>query len=389
MIERPGEGLPAAKSVLNRLLVIRSHCPGGFTIQGDSDCGDVVHLRRGLAALGGEGPIDCGEGGAVLRFLALRASRLPGRHRLTGTARLLSRPREELTALLAGLGVEAGSGPGGEVVLAGEGWREPAAPLTLDLSRSSQFASALLLNAWDLPFPLEIEFTKERVSEGFLRMTLTLCRRAGMTLAGEERIIVPAGARVEPGAYRARADQGAAFALAAAAALAGRVVLPAADPLQPDGVYPEILRAMGVPLHRAGEELVVERAPRLRPIDRDLGTAPDLVPVLAVLCAFAPGTSRLQGAPHLAFKESHRIARTAGLVRLLGRACRERPDGLEIEGSAAPPPAGPLPFATDQDHRLAMAAGVAMKAGWPLRPDAPRVVAKSFPAFWRLIEVVP
>jgi 5-enolpyruvylshikimate-3-phosphate synthase len=51
--------------------------------------------------------IDCGEGGTVLRFLALRASREKGRHKLTGGARLINRPQEELVKILSQLGVTA------------------------------------------------------------------------------------------------------------------------------------------------------------------------------------------------------------------------------------------------------------------------------------------
>src|ERR1700722_19543828 len=91
--------IPASKSLLNRALIIRDYFPS-LRLRGDSDCEDVRHMRTALQALAVGQPIDCGDGGTVLRFLALRASRLPGEHRLTGSPRLFSRPQEELARIL-------------------------------------------------------------------------------------------------------------------------------------------------------------------------------------------------------------------------------------------------------------------------------------------------
>ena len=85
--------VPGAKAVLARLLVIRSFAKDGFIISGRPECEDSRHLQAGLAALGGPEPLECGAGAAPFRFLALCASRLPGEQRLTGSARLLSRPQ--------------------------------------------------------------------------------------------------------------------------------------------------------------------------------------------------------------------------------------------------------------------------------------------------------
>ena len=96
--------LPASKSILNRLLVIQSlGDPAHVHVDGASDSDDVGHLRQGLAALHAGQPMDCGAAGTVLRFLALRAARKPGRHVLTGTPRLLARPMAPLQDVLGQL----------------------------------------------------------------------------------------------------------------------------------------------------------------------------------------------------------------------------------------------------------------------------------------------
>jgi 3-phosphoshikimate 1-carboxyvinyltransferase len=387
--------LPASKSILNRLLVIGSFAaPGEFTVRGESNADDVRHLREGLAALADGRPADCGAAGTVFRFLALRASRLPGRHRLTGTPRLLARPIAPLIDVLRRLGAsaEVATGDDAALVVEGDGRWTLDRPIEVERSRSSQFASAVLLSAWELSGPLRLRFSGDPVSEAYLTMTVALVRNAGLSVdTGHEEWIVAPGARVRPGEHRAEMDLGAAFAVAAAAAVAGEAELaPFPVPsLQSDRVFVDILAAMGVPLEQLGDTLVVKRAEALRPIDWNLRDSPDLFPVLSVLAALADGPSRLLGAPHLGLKESDRLAKSAALVAALGRAFEPHPDGLVIHGQGRKRHDRPIEFDTDQDHRLAMAAGVAIKAGFDVRVTDPGVVAKSFPDFWSAIGETP
>ena len=68
--------VPASKSMLNRAIVIRSF-DERVEVRGASDCDDVRALAAAIRGVGGSSPLDCGEGGTVLRFLAARVSRLP------------------------------------------------------------------------------------------------------------------------------------------------------------------------------------------------------------------------------------------------------------------------------------------------------------------------
>jgi 3-phosphoshikimate 1-carboxyvinyltransferase len=378
--------IPASKSILNRLLIIQSFAPS-LNLVGDSDADDVAKMRRGLEqVLRGE-PADCGAAGTTLRFLALRASRLAGTHHLSGSLRLFERPQTELSRVLTQLDCEA------EIRLQrmtvrGQGWMKPEADVVIDRSVSSQFASALFLNAWDLAFDLGIQFTGDLVSESYLKMTLELLSRAGMKIDRDgDRYVVRAGAQVTAKSLEAEPDASSAFALTAVGVARGGVVeienWPKAS-LQPDAVFVDLLRDMGCRVSVLGDVLRVEAAEKLAPIDFNLRDAPDLFPVLAVLCSLAGGRSRLHGAPHLAHKESDRIGKTAELIKALGRKVKVLSDGLEIEGGTGFP--APFRFSTDHDHRLAMAAAVAQAAGADLEIQEPRVVDKSFPGFFRAIE---
>lgn len=388
--------IPASKSILNRLLIIQSFSES-LILVGDSDADDVVKMRTGLRqVLRGE-PADCGAAGTTLRFLSLRASRELGTHHLSGSLRLFERPQTELSRLLTQLDCEA------EIRLQrmtvrGQGWQRPLGDVVIDRSVSSQFASALFLNAWNLDFDLRVQFIGEAVSESYFSMTLELLHQAGMIIdqtkdeTGTLVYRVPAGSQVTATKMIAEPDASSAFALAATGIARAGVVEIENWPkvsLQPDSIFPELLRSMNCSVSIQDHLLRVERLPNqvLGPIDFNLRDAPDLFPVLAVLCSMANGRSRLYGAPHLAHKESDRIGKVSELIKSLGRKVRVLPDGLEIDGrsDANFPPS--FKFTTDHDHRLAMAAAVARAAGAELEIQEPKVVDKSFPGFWKAIEV--
>ena len=111
----------------------------------------------------------------------------------------------------------------------------------------------------------------------------------------------------------------------------------------------------------------------------------DELPLVALLCAFAEGESRITGARELRVKESDRIQTTAELIRNLGGDCRELDDGFVIRGKKT------LAGGTVDsylDHRIAMTGAVGLiasqKGGTVLRPDC---CAISFPDFFEKLGI--
>lgn len=385
-------GLPASKSIMNRLLNVRAYEPG-IDIVGASDCDDVVVMKRAVDAIvsGVEDTIGCGAAGTTFRFCALLASRRAGTYVLTGTPRLLARPHQGLIDLLAAFGSTARLTER-SLTITSSGWSKPSGPVDVDRKTSSQFATALLLNAWNLPFDVDVRFRSEdALSEGYFQMTIRLVRDLGLrleTVEGGLRIL--AGSKPEPKSVRAEMDASSAFAVASLGAIGGKVVLHdfPFDGVQPDIVFTTILAKMGAGIARRDHALSVSMAQMLNPVDVNLADCPDLFPVLATLCAFADGTSNLTGAPHLVAKESNRIAATAKLLRTLGRDVKTLTDGMVVHGRpvlASEWKSKPAwDFDPEDDHRLAMAVALANVAGAPIRCLHPDVVDKSFPGFWHL-----
>jgi 3-phosphoshikimate 1-carboxyvinyltransferase len=385
----------SSKSLMNRALIAASYKPE-LKIIGFSDCDDVRLMRQGILDLFQGRPVNCGHAGTVLRFLAVRASRLPGRHVITGSERLLSRPQEELLPIFGQLGVDSELFPN-RLGVYSKGWRLIVDGLQINAQRSSQFASAVILNAWGLKFPLHFHVSRRVVSEGYLRMTIEVVRRLGMRI--EDRgaeFFIPANQEVTASEYRVEPDVSSVFAVAALAVVAGQARVRGfpIKSLQPDAVFVRILKEMGALIRlepQAGSQdqwgdLLVKKSPRLCGVNVNIEKSPDLLPVLGVLCALADSPSRIEGVGHLQFKESSRVEKTRELLELMGARVTTTESSVTIEPQAGVRSTSAVVYDVDLDHRMAMAATVARSAGFEIHPSDMGVVTKSFPEFRELAQ---
>ncbi len=134
-----------------------------------------------------------------------------------------------------------------------------------------------------------------------------------------------------------------------------------------------------------GEEtadILVEKSP-MRAIElssEDVPSMIDELPLVALLCAFAEGETRITGARELRVKESDRIRTTTELINNLGGDCQELPDGFIIRGKEKLVGGNVDSYL---DHRIAMTGAVGLLAsqngGGIYRPEC---CAISFPDFF-------
>ncbi len=118
----------------------------------------------------------------------------------------------------------------------------------------------------------------------------------------------------------------------------------------------------------------------------DIPSMIDELPLVALLCAFADGESRITGAKELRVKESDRIKTTAEMINAFGGECEELPDGFIIRGKKKLTGGDCDSYL---DHRIAMTAAVGLIAsdngGRIARPEC---CAISFPDFFEKLGVV-
>ena len=384
--------IPASKSLYNRALIIKSFYPE-IELVGDSTCDDVLKMKEAVRLIGKSNEFDCGEAGTVLRFLALRVSRNSGEFLLRGTPRLLSRPQEQLLFLLEQLGVEATVHSEG-LYIKSSGWKKPLVPIKVHRKESSQFASALLLSAWNLSFDLQFEISSTGVSDSYWDMTKQVVTDFGLDIKtkSEGSYFVPSKQNILSSKMVIEQDYSSMFAIAATAALCGKAEFKnvSAQSYQSDHRFMNILKMLNVPVSydEKSKLLVVQQAGKICNVTVGLKDSPDLFPVLSILCAHAKGESVLFGAPQLIHKESNRIEKTAQLLSEMGVSCEQKPDGVVINSSGSFSKKRMFEFDPDQDHRMAMAAGILLRVGWPVKIKHPECVRKSYPEFWHHLGLV-
>lgn len=378
----------ASKSLFNRSALVQSFFPA-VKVVGDSACDDVQHMREAVVSFNQKKEIHCGDAGTVLRFMGMRVSREPGTFHLTGSPRLLQRPQQDMAFILAQLGVQVDLQPHG-LVIQGNGWKKPLIPIRVHREKSSQFATGLLLSSWDLPFDLELELAPPGLHDSYWNMSLAFAEQLGMELQfkkSRDHFIIPAHQSTQMPTLNVEPDYSSMFAIAALAALGGeaRVEGVQLESLQPDYEFVAMMQKMKIPILIENDVLGVLKAPKILAQDFILRDTPDMFPVLSVLLAHADGHSRVSGAPRLIYKESNRIRKTADLLDKMGVPNEILPDGLKIEGQGLKMKKRIFDFDPDQDHRMAMAAGILQRIGWNIQLAHPEVVNKSFPEFWQIL----
>ena len=384
---------PDSKSLLIRAWLVKSFFTD-FEIKGRSLCDDVQAIEKAVSSLHSKKEIHCGDSAAALRFMALRTSRTKGSWILSGSRELFSRPHQPLLRLLSQLGVKAEL-QDQTLRIESQGWRLQGDALHLSMNVSSQFASAVMLSSFNLEKDLFISIEGRPLSLSYFKMTLSFLKNLGLKIEGSfPEFHIPKGQGLQKKSCLIEPDMSCLFALASFAALNGQAVFSPwpAKSLQPDYKFPEILKKMGVVIHKKEQALKVSSPEGgLHGGSFDLSSNPDLFCSLAVLCALAKGESRLFGAPHLSHKESPRIEQTLKLLKPTGREISVLDGGLEIKGPlnrpSQSPPQGPEKILFDtSDHRMAMAAALLAYGGFRVEVKAPHCVNKSFPDFWKIIE---
>jgi 3-phosphoshikimate 1-carboxyvinyltransferase len=396
------------KSISHRALLLAALAPGTSTVELPNRGEDVLATRDAIAALGArvddrgkaivvEGgrlhdpatTIDARNSGTTARLLLGLCAGHGITARFDGDESLRRRPMERVVRPLRAIGANVETTDGRLPAVVRGVMNPPGGEFALEIP-SAQVKSAILLANLAATGPVHI--TGDRYSRDH---TERMLRHLGRNIAFDGRTIQLRPGSLKAGRIRIPADlSGAAFFIVAAAITPGSDLL-----LQEVGVNPtrtgflDVLRAMGADIVLGNErdldaEPVADLRVRYRPlqataIDGDLVVrAIDEIPILAVAAAHATGTTRVRDAAELRAKESDRVAVIATTLRTCGVEVAEHPDGFDVTGGGARPPAQPL--ATHGDHRIAMAiAALAAPTGQHTIDDG-HCSAVSFPEFFEL-----
>ncbi|MCJ8500486.1 3-phosphoshikimate 1-carboxyvinyltransferase [Desulfatitalea alkaliphila] len=401
-------GVPGSKSYTHRLLIAAALSDGPCRIAnplrsddtlltlaalGDMgvpyrDDGAAIHVQGVVGRLAAHAkPIDLGNSGTSMRLLSGVAILGQGEYCFTGTPRMQQRPMQPLLDSLNQLGVAARSrhGNGCPPILI-PGGVPPGRHTTIDCGTSSQYLSALLLAGPCLPDGLNVEVVRGPVSQPYIDMTLDIMGLFDISVAreGYTRFEVPGGQTYHAGDHAVEADGSQAGYFWAAAAITGsrikvRGVTPASR--QGDVGLAEVFGRMGCRVEHEPDGTTVSGGP-LTAIDVDMGHMPDMVPTLAVVAAFARGTTTIRNVAHLRAKESDRLEAVAQELTRMGVAVQCGPDQLQVTGGRA----HGAEIHTYDDHRIAMSFAVAGLKVPGVVITGENCVSKSFPDFWEVFQ---
>ena len=402
--------VPGSKSITQRALIAAALAEGDSTLIGPLSSEDTSYTIGALRSMGieiddsdparwvvhGSGgqisepseDIFLGNNGTATRFLTSVAALGYGTFRITGDPRMSERPIAPLMEALQGWGVKVRSdADNGCPPLTIEADGIAGGKAILPEGKSSQYLSSLLLVAPYTKEAAKLEVQGEVLSKPYVEMTLAVMADFGV--GGEATpsltyFSIPQSC-YKGREYRIEGDaSGASYFWAAAAVTGGRVTVAnvPVPSLQGDANLLPFLARMGCEVKKTGNGITVEGPDKLEGIEVDMGNMPDVAPTLAVVAAFAEGTTVINNIAHLRIKECDRLSAMVTELGKMGADVEEEADRMIIHGKAGGTNLHGASIETYHDHRIAMCFAVAGLRVEGVEITGEECVAKSFPDFW-------
>jgi len=351
----------------------------GITINDHSDRLEIHGSNGNLKAPAQE--IFVGNAGTAMRFLTSFACLAEGETILTGDEQMNKRPINNLVEALKSNGIKC-SCQNGFTPVKIHGGNFIGGRINVDASISSQFVSSILLSSPYAKRPVTLHVNGKLSSMPYVDMTLHVMRSFGAIIDTIDIKIFNVDNRqryighdftIEPDA------SSATYFLGAAAITKGQVIITnlSSESVQGDIQFLSILSDMGCTIIKHREHIEIHGG-KLHGIEIDMNEMPDCVPTLAVIAAFAKGTTTIKNIAHLRYKETDRLEAIATELTKLGARIELSADELVIH----PQPLHGASIETYNDHRMAMSFAVAGLQVDGINIKNPMCVTKSFPNFW-------
>ncbi len=394
--------LPPSKSYTNRALIVASLADGTSIIHHPSKSNDsmllIDALRRfgieikenqdSLEVIGSNGKLKApsqeifvGNAGTTMRFLASLACLAEGETILNGDEQMNKRPIKDLIETLKANGIKCTSQNGfPPVKIVGGNFN--GGKINIEASTSSQFVSSILLTSPYAKRSVILHVNGDISSMPFVDMTLHVMRSFGANIEtidtnifkiDNQQKYIGHEFEIEPDATSA------SYFLAAAAITNGYIKICnlSTESLQGDIQFISILSEMGCSVIRH-QDCIEIRGGKLHGIEVDMKSMLDCVPTLAVVSAFAKGTTVIKNIRQLRYKETDRISAIASELTKIGVKIEFDENELIIH----PRPLHGVTVETYNDHRIAMSFAIAGLQVEGIKIKNPMCVSKSFPTFW-------
>ena len=386
--------VPGSKSMTNRALLMAALSDGETELSGVLFSDDSRYFISSLQSLGfatqvdekekkvivkgengkipeKEAEIYVGSAGTAARFLTAMLGMSDGIYTIQASEQMKKRPMKDLFLLLkqAGAGIEYLEQEGylprkitGRKANPLNGNKEPAKMdqkliVQLDISKSTQFLSAMLLISPMIEEGLCIEITSEKTDGSYIKITRGMMEEWGVSSLFDGRNYeVPARASYHMKHYIVEPDMSAACYFYGAAAITGGLALVRnvhMDNSQGDRKFLEVLEKIGCSVTDSEEGIVVEGPAdgKIKGIDIDMNDFSDQTMTLAAMAPFASEKVHISHIGHIRLQESDRIHAIVTELTRVGIHCEETEDSITVYPGK---PHAAL-IETYEDHRMAMA----------------------------------
>ncbi len=392
--------IPGSKSFTNRALILSALSTNTVVIKNPLFSDDTAALISCLEKLGvkikkeknqitvmgnvfankqKEIILDANLSGTTMRFLLAVCCIIPGIKILTGKQRLLERPIKDLTDALKNLGAEISfeknqGFPPVKIISSKLTKNE----VTISGKTSSQFVSALLMIAPIIGLTIKID--RDLISQPYVAMTIQTLEKFGIKVENKnfhEFIIKKQQIAAQEFAIEGDFSSGAYFA-AIATLTKSEITLKnlQENSLQADKEFLSILEQMGSKIiFKKNEVTIIGNG--VKPLLVNMQHCPDQIQTVAVLAAFAHGTTTITGGSSLKVKETDRLQAIHNELLKMNIENSITADSITIHGGNIKP----ATIDTYNDHRMAMAFSVAATKLAGIVINNPDVVSKTFPDF--------
>ena len=359
--------LPMSKSISNRLIILYNLYKHKYIIDQIADSNDSIRLNNLIKSQ--EKKLDVEDSGASLRFLISYFSIQVGRTVIIdGNERIRKRPILELVNALLDIGADIkflkryGYAPVqiiGKKLIGNE--------ITIDLSKTSQYVSSLIMIAPKLENGLSISLRNNHFSKSYILMTLKLMTKFGLKYKWNNDKIIIKKQKIVPYDIVVEKDWSASsfWMLICSLAIDSEILLKnlTYSELQGDSIVFRIAEHFGVKMIKKGKDMLMKKIKNFNELNSlDIRDFPDIFLPISILIHEHNLKTKVYGTETQKFKESDRV-----LSFQIGYKNMKQKKIIS----------------TFYDHRVAMSfAALAINNDFVLIEN-PDIVKKSYVNFWK------
>ena len=413
--------VPGSKSMTNRALLLAALSNTKSCLSGVLFSDDSRHFLDSLKSLGFElkideknntvtmngtggtiplksGSIDVGSAGTAARFLTAMLALSDGEYIIECSEQMKKRPMKPLFDVLDSMGAkfeylcEEGFLPvkvKGCGLLGGKQFDTSPISINMDISKSTQFLSAMLMIAPRLNSDVSINITSKKKTGAYINITIEMLENFGVHVEfNGSTYYVKGNQEITLGEYYIEPDVSAACYFYAAAALTGgRVTVKNVfySSVQGDMKFLDVLKSLGCKVQEKEAGICVEgtKSGHYNGIDVDMNNFSDQALTLAVLAAFADTQTVIRNVGHIRGQECDRMNAIVTNLRNCGVDAYSTEDDIYIN------PTGDAHGAfieTFEDHRVAMSFNLMSLKTKGIVIENPLCCRKTFENYFEVFE---